>query len=211
MAWTLLPTNYTDAVWNGLKKYQEITNDDGTVSFQDVTTYTNRENSFFGAKDANRMNEALNVLMSMVENGTDLYTAFQNYFAQQKVVFTEKADNTYAEFEDYVADLKTEGDAAINTIKKDYREEITEFEEQQEQLRFQLADLEASVIQPSYSEEQISHLFGKAKELLKNGVLTVRRQVIDQYVDKVIVHPTKVEIYLNVFSGYGVTETIETK
>lgn len=134
MAWTLLPTNYTDAVWNGLKKYQEITNDDGTVSFQDVTTYTNRENSFFGAKDANRMNEALNVLMSMVENGTDLYTAFQNYFAQQKVVFTEKADNTYAEFEDYVADLKTEGDAAINTIKTDYREEITEFEEQQEVL-----------------------------------------------------------------------------
>ena len=134
MAWTLLPTNYTDAVWNGLKKYQEITNDDGTVSFQDVTTYTNRENSFFGAKDANRMNEALNVLMSMVENGTDLYTAFQNYFAQQKVVFTEKADNTYAEFEDYVADLKTEGDAVINTIKTDYREEITEFEEQQEVL-----------------------------------------------------------------------------
>lgn len=134
MAWTLLPTNYTDAVWNGLKKYQEITNDDGTVSFQDVTTYTNRENSFFGAKDANRMNEALNVLMSMVENGTDLYTAFQNYFTQQKVVFTEKADNTYAEFEDYVADLKTEGDAAINTIKTDYREEITEFEEQQEVL-----------------------------------------------------------------------------
>ena len=134
MAWTLLPTNYTDAVWNGLKKYQEITNDDGTVSFQDVTTYTNRENSFFGAKDANRMNEALNVLMSMVENGTDLYTAFQNYFAQQKVVFTEKADNTYAEFEDYVADLKMEGDAAINTIKTDYREEITEFEEQQEVL-----------------------------------------------------------------------------
>lgn len=134
MAWTLLPTNYTDAVWNGLKKYQEITNDDGTVSFQDVTTYTNRENSFFGAKDANRMNEALNVLMSMVENGTDLYTAFQNYFAQQKVVFTEKADNTYAEFDAYVTDLKAEGDAAINTIKTDYREEITEFEEQQEVL-----------------------------------------------------------------------------
>ena len=134
MAWTLLPTNYTDAVWNGLKRYQEITNDDGTVSFQDVTTYTNRENSFFGAKDANRMNEALNVLMSMVENGTDLYTAFQNYFAQQKVVFTEQADNTYAEFDAYVTNLKKEGDAAINTIKTDYREEITEFEEQQEVL-----------------------------------------------------------------------------
>ena len=28
---------------------------------------------------------------------------------------------------------------------------------------------------------------------------------------KVIVHPTKDEIYLNVFPGYGVTETVYTK
>ena len=166
MAWTLLPTNYTDAVWNGLKKYQEITNDDGTVSFQDVTTYTNRENSFFGAKDANRMNEALNVLMSMVENGTDLYTAFQNYFAQQKVVFTEKADNTYAEFEDYVADLKTEGDAAINTIKTDYREEITEFEEQQE------------VLFNTWFELVKGQLSGDIAGNLQNGIAAANERVI---------------------------------
>ena len=134
MAWQLLPTNYTDAVWNGLKRYTEISNEDGTVSFQDVTQYTNRENSFFGARDANRMNEALNVIMSMLENGTDLYTDFQNYFAQQKVVFTEKADNTYADFTAYMNGLKTEGDKIIETIETDYREEITEFEQAQEQV-----------------------------------------------------------------------------
>lgn len=134
MAWQLLPTNYTDAVWNGLKRYTEISNEDGTVSFQDVTQYTNRENSFFGAKDANRMNEALNIIMSMVENGTDLYTDFQNYFAQQKVVFTEKADNTYADFTAYVEGLKTEGDKIIDTIETDYRDEITAFEQAQEQV-----------------------------------------------------------------------------
>lgn len=134
MAWTQLPTNYTDATWSGLKKYQEITNDDGTVSFQDVTTYINRDNSFFGAKEANAMNAAINVIMAMVENGTDLYTDFQKYFAQQQVVFKEHADNTAAEFDAYVADLKVEGDAAIETIKTDYREEITEFEEEQEVL-----------------------------------------------------------------------------
>ena len=33
-----------------------------TVSFQDVTTYTSKEKSFFGARDANRMNEAMNKL-----------------------------------------------------------------------------------------------------------------------------------------------------
>ena len=132
MAWQLLPTDYTDAIWSGLKRYMEITNSDGTVSFQDVTQYSNREKSFFGAKDANRMNEALNTIMSMVENGTDLYTAFQNYFALQKEMFEEKATNTNNDFTSYVNGLKAEGDKTLETIKTNYRQEVTDFEEAQE-------------------------------------------------------------------------------
>ena len=66
MAWELLPVDYTDAVWSGLKRYTQVDNPDGTVSFQDVTAYTGREKSFFGARDANRMNEALNTIMNML-------------------------------------------------------------------------------------------------------------------------------------------------
>ena len=55
MAWKLLPTDYTDAVWSGLKRYTQVDNSDGTVSFNDVTTYTNKEKSFFGAKDATKL------------------------------------------------------------------------------------------------------------------------------------------------------------
>ena len=51
MAWKLLPTDYTDAVWSGLKRYTQVDNSDGTVSFNDVTTYTN--------KDGNRHNLAV--------------------------------------------------------------------------------------------------------------------------------------------------------
>lgn len=68
MAWESLPTDYTDAVWSGLKKYTEVTNDDGTISFQDVTQYSNKEKSFFGAKDANKMNGAINTLMGTVKS-----------------------------------------------------------------------------------------------------------------------------------------------
>lgn len=134
MAWELLPVNYTDAVWSGLKRYSMVNNEDGTVSFQDVTVYSHKENSFFGAKDANRMNEALNTIMSMLENGTDLYTAFQDYFTTQKTLFENTATATQTGFEEYVADLKTEGDEIIETLKTDYREEITEFEATQEQV-----------------------------------------------------------------------------
>ena len=93
MAWKMLPTDYTDAVWSGLKKYSQIDNSDGTVSFQDVTVYSGKEKSFFGAKDANQMNEALNTIMSMVENGTNLYEAFQTYFATQKTLFEQEGDD----------------------------------------------------------------------------------------------------------------------
>lgn len=134
MAWQMLPTNYTDAVWAGLKRYTEITNEDGTVSFQDVTQYSNRDNSFFGARDANRMNEALNTIMSMVENGTNLYTDFQNYFAVQKSAFKTEADSINADFEAYIGGLKTEGDSAIETIKSNYRTEIETFEDTQEKV-----------------------------------------------------------------------------
>lgn len=134
MAWELLPVNYTDATWSGLKKYTEVQNSDGTVSFQDVTVYSNKENSFFGAKEANRMNEALNTLMSMVENGTDLYTAFQNYFTTQKGLFEDTADATQEDFTAYVEGLEAQGDSIIQTIKTDYSKKIADFETQQEQL-----------------------------------------------------------------------------
>lgn len=134
MSWNLLPVNYTDAIWNGLKKYNLISNDDGTVSLQDVTVYTNKEHSFFGAIEANRMNEALNTIMSMVENGTDLYEAFQTYFNTQKALFKDEMDGVNTEFREYAAGLETQGDAIINGIKTDYRTEMDEYEALQQQL-----------------------------------------------------------------------------
>lgn len=134
MAWVLLPVNYTDAVWSGLKRYMQVNNEDGTVSFQDVTVYSQKDNSFFGARDANRMNEALNTIMSMVENGTDLYTAFQNYFTAQQQLFERTADQKQTEFSAYLEDIEEQGDALIEELETDYREEITQFENTQEQV-----------------------------------------------------------------------------
>lgn len=123
MEWELLPVDYTDAVWAGLKRYNQINNEDGSVSFQDITAYTGKEKSFFGAKDANRMNEALNTIMSMVENGTDLYTAFQNYFAEQKTLFEQEADSKATEFDNYTDNLEQE-----------YKVSMAAFESQQQQI-----------------------------------------------------------------------------
>ena len=60
-----LKTNYVDDVLdaekNQLRKYQMITNDDGTVSFVDATDYLTQGTNF-GAKDINDTNGAVNEL-----------------------------------------------------------------------------------------------------------------------------------------------------
>lgn len=113
MAWELLRVDYTDASWTGLKKYNQISNHDGTVSFQDVTRYSNLDNSFYGARDANRVNEAINTIMSMIEGNNDLYTAFQNYFNTQKSQF------------------RSRGDASISEIENTYRTHMNDYEREQ--------------------------------------------------------------------------------
>ena len=87
MVWTDLPTNYKDAVWNGNRKYRQITNSDGTVSFEDVTVYSQKDDSFFGAADANQMNAAMNELAENMESVEDNATKATNAAATA----TEKA------------------------------------------------------------------------------------------------------------------------
>ena len=66
-----LKTNYVDDVLdsskNQLRKYQQIQNDDGTVSFVDVTEYSTTGTSF-GAKDINDTNAAVNELNNSLEH-----------------------------------------------------------------------------------------------------------------------------------------------
>lgn len=119
MAWELLRVDYTDANWTGLKKYNQISNHDGTVSFQDVTQYSNLDNSFYGARDANRVNEAINTIMSMIEGNNDLYTSFQNYFNTQKSQFRNRGDASISEIENtyrtHMNDYEREQSTAFNT------------------------------------------------------------------------------------------------
>lgn len=148
MAWKPLPTNYTDRTWVGLQKYVEIQNDDDTVSFQDVTPYQSKEKSFFGAYDANRMNQALNIIMSMIENGTNLYEEFLEYFELQEELFEEVSNGKLADYdselseklrtaqtnlEDFLEYMQTkENDADI--LMATFRQYVNDFRTQYEDI-----------------------------------------------------------------------------
>lgn len=189
----LLRTDYTDAIWSGLKRYNEISNDDGTVSFQDVTQYSGKEKSFFGAKEANKMNEALNTIMSMVEGGTDLYTAFQNYFDTQKGKFESATKIKSDEFLQY-----------LETLKGTYSAEISSFEKLQEAVFknwFNLIKGQLSTDPAGNLQNQINILAANVHELrtdgasLKQEVSGVKKDISDKHSTGII------EIPVNKWSG----------
>ena len=89
MAWTKLRTDYTDATFTGLRRYVPIQNADGTTSFEDVTTYENRENSFFGANDANKINAAVNGVMEQIANTYDEVTLTASAWVKNGNAYTQ--------------------------------------------------------------------------------------------------------------------------
>lgn len=145
MSWTPLRTNYKDLVWTGKKKYNQISNDDGTISFDDVTEYTNKDDSFYGALDANKVNEGINHIMTSLEGGTNLYTGFLEYFNNQKQLFINKKDEAFGEitqmsdtdynaFKEHLNQLKQEGNSSLTEIESNYQQRMNIYENQQKAL-----------------------------------------------------------------------------
>ena len=68
--WTDLPTNYEDARYSGDRKFEMKKNADNTVSLTDVTVYENEDVSrtFFGAAEANQINDGMNKLVGAVND-----------------------------------------------------------------------------------------------------------------------------------------------
>lgn len=131
-AFEMLKTDYVDAVFDGLRKYLQIINPDGTFSFADVTQYTVKEGSFLGAKDINMMNTAMNLIMAALNNGTDLYVVFSNFFVEQQNLFEQTAGEYNSEFEKYLAALRKDVEEQCAKLEQDYIDEITSFEDAQE-------------------------------------------------------------------------------
>lgn len=128
MAWERLKTDYKDAVWSGLRKFIPIDNGDGSYSVKDVTQYTVYDESFFGAYDANRINTAVNAIMAALENGTDLYEVFTEFFENQKVEFDKRANLDLDSFNIFLDNLQATANADVVQLKKDYTSEMTTFD-----------------------------------------------------------------------------------
>ena len=183
MAFELLRTDYVDAVFDGLRRYLVSDNGDGSVSFHDITNYTVKEGAFFGAKDANTINTAVNAILAALENGTDLYEIFTQFFETQKELFKNESDTRQDGFAAYIDELQSYMSAKWDELKTEYTGDIQYFKDVQENafnvwfqmIRDQLTNDVAGNLQ-----NQIGNLNGletEAKDSLTNAINEVHTDI----------------------------------
>lgn len=119
MAWELLRTNYKDAVWSGNRKFRLVNNPDSTVSLTDVTQYRVIQDAFMNARDTNRTNEAINALLAALDQNTNLYAYFANFFNEQKTAFQTKENEVRSELAAMGDDAKEDLQNRVDAIAAD--------------------------------------------------------------------------------------------
>ncbi len=113
-----LKTDYKNDIFTGNRKYNEITNSDGTISLEDVTEYT-QEGDTFSATDINATNEVVN---DMSYTGAGAHNSVYRGKSLGTSVTTEQYANiANGTFEDmYIGDYWTINDRVYRIAGFDY-------------------------------------------------------------------------------------------
>ena len=138
-----------------------------------------------------------------------LISEYNTYISGKAGSAKERTDALQTELRTIERKISNTVNLMIETGSAAFKDKLTELEQSKEKLLFELTESEAALKQENFSEEQISELFHIAEQQLKNGTLTNRRLVIDQYINKIIIYHDKIEVYMNLMSDYTVKETIK--
>ena len=138
-----------------------------------------------------------------------LISEYNTYISGKAGSAKERTDALQTELRTIERKISNTVNLMIETGAAAFKDKLTELEQSKEKLLFELTESEAALKQENFSEEQISELFHIAEQQLKNGTLTNRRLVIDQYINKIIIYHDKIEVYMNLMSDYTVKETIK--
>lgn len=138
-----------------------------------------------------------------------LVEQYNEYIAEKTGSAKELTLALQTELRDVERKITNTVNLMIETGSAAFKDKLNELEQSKEKLLFELTEAEAAWKHESFSEDQIRKLFHIAEQQLKNGTLANRRLVIDQYINKIIIYPDKIEVYMNLMSDYTVKETIK--
>ena len=153
--------------------------------------------------------ERLSAVLFNPEVIPKLVMEYNEYIFKKNGSAKERIHALETELRDVERKINNTVNLMVETGSSAFKNKLSELEETKEKLLFELGEADAAYKRESFSEEQIRELFYAAEQQLKNGTLTNRRIVIDRYINKVLIYPDKIEVYMNIMSDYTVKEVIE--
>lgn len=144
------------------------------------------------------------VIPSLVEE-------YNRYIAEKQGSAHDRVAALEAELREVNRKISNAVNVMIDMGSSALKAKLIELEETRENLEYQLEEAKAQMTLRLYTEEEVSRLFCKAEEQLKQGTLANRRLIIDRYVNKVMIYRDKIEIYLNLMPDYVVKEVVKEK
>ena len=138
-----------------------------------------------------------------------LVKQYNEYIAEKSGSAKERVRALQKELRDVERKINNTVNLMVETGSAAFKDKLHELEASKEKLLFELVEAEAALKRENFSEEEISKLFHIAEQQLKNGTLANRRMVIDQYINKILIYPDRIEVYMNLMSDYTLKEVIE--
>lgn len=138
-----------------------------------------------------------------------LLTEYNTYIAKKSGSAVKQNEALQAELREVERKISNTVNLMIDTGSAALKEKLSELEARKEKLQFTLSGLEVILKQAIVSEERIRALFHSAELQLKNGTLANRRAIVDQYINKVMIYPDRIEVYMNLMNDYVVKEVID--
>lgn len=135
-------------------------------------------------------------LAECIETEYQAYIADRDKDAISETALLEQALKDFdRQINNIVSVMAQTGSAALaNKLK--------ELEQYREETQFQLSKLEMQQSERTLSGEQFMKTFRMAKSLIASGTLESKQQLVEQFVEKVIIYADHIEINLKIANGF---------
>ncbi len=166
-------------------------------------------------KAVSRNNIEMTVLKLLSENifSDDVFESIAAHYEEYAASQNAELNRQYSLNMEAMRELDTQIANIVsimaNTGSAALAEKLSVLEIDREKCRLEITEVELKLSETGKINRMALHsAFKQAKEMLMNGTLENRKNIIDNYVDSIVIYSDRIEIIINVGNDCTITETI---
>lgn len=137
-----------------------------------------------------------------------LIKAYKDYYLMQNSNANQERTNVELQLKEINKGINNIVSIITESGSSALMEKLLSLEKEKTQLNERLAELVQKLDREEIDQDKIFTAFKKAKEMLKNGTLENRREIIEQYIDKIIIFKDRIDIKFNFSEEFIIDETV---